>query len=364
MQTTQKSNRRVTIAVIIVIIAVAALAGGYYFLQPKPAPQLTKFSSGDSFATSEQFYLVETVGTQQGFWKQNGLDPQFVSFAGSAKLSQAIAANSVDIGLGIVGDLVSAKANGVPLKLLSVYITNSSWSVYVKGNGSIQSPKDLDGKKIGVTGVTGIAHIMGVTFAKYYGIKVQLVPLGGAPQNLAALESGQIDAFLQAASFPAPMVQTGELRVIAQMKNVLPSPWAEYGVFASDRLLQNNSDLARRYVKAVLQTVQYLDNNPNVAAGVYANATKASPDIAKQVVAKIDWWPAGNLDPNAFNNIVTLYKAGGDISANSTITMQDAYNGSFLPASSGAAAQVVLQVAAVYSWRSEGSNRVACAEAA
>ena len=336
MQTTSKGISPIVAVVVIAVVAVAAL-GGYYFLQPKPAPKLTSFSSGDSFSTSEQFYLIEKVGAQQGFWKQNGLDPQFVSFAGSAKLSQAIAANSIDIGLGIVGDMISAETSGVPVKLVGVYITNSSWAVYVMGNSSIQSPQDLNGKKIGVTGVTGVAHIMGVTFAKHYGINVTLVPLGGAPQNFAALESHQIDAFLQAASFPAPMVQTGELRVVAEMKSVLPSPWAEYGIFASDKLLQNNSDLVRRYVNAVLQTTQYLKNNPEVAASVYASTTNASMDTARAVVAKIDWHPTGSLDANAFNDVVAVYKSGGGIGANTTISMQDAYNGSLLPGGSGAA---------------------------
>ncbi len=346
MQTSSRGTSVVT-AVIIVVVVVAALAGGYYFLQPKPTPKLTTFSSGDSFSTSEQFYLIEKVGVQQGFWKQNGLDPQFVSFAGSAKLSQAIAANSIDIGLGIVGDTISAEASGVPVKLVGVYIANSSWAIYVLGNGSIQSPQDLNGKKIGVTGVTGVAHIMGVTFAKHYGINVTLVPLGGAPQNFAALESHQIDAFIQAASFPAPMVQTGELRVIAEMKSILPSPWAEYGIFASDKLIQNNSDLVRRYVNAVLQTAQYLQNNPDVAASVYASTTNASMDTARVVVAKIDWHPTGSLDANAFNNVVAVYKSGGGIEANTTVSIQDAYNGSFLPGGSGAA-YVGTQVGVLY----------------
>lgn len=337
------------LAIAVIAVVVVAVAGGYYITLPSGTPQpaaqkpiqeapkevakpieIIKFKSGNSFATSEQFYLVETVGVQQGFFKQNGLDPEFVPFAGSARLAEAIVAGEIDIGLGIVGDIMAAKASGVPVKLVATYISKSSWAVYVDGKGPIKIPQDLNGKKIGVTGVKGIAHLMGVTFANKYGIKPEFVPLGGAPQNLAALQAGQIDAFMQAAGFSTRFVEGGELRVIEQMENILPAPWAEYGVFATEKIIQNNPELVKRYVKSIQQTVQYLKNNPNVAEGIFAERTKAPANIAQKAIARIDWNPSGSIDDKALTNVLATYKAGEEISASSTLLVKDVYDNRFL----------------------------------
>ena len=345
-----KSSRLVI--TVVVVVAIAAM-GGYYLTLPREAPQqvqqpvketpkevaqppvekpleIMKVKSGNSFATSEQFYLVETIGVQQGIFKKNSLEPEFVPLAGSARLFEAVNAGEIDIGLGVVGDIIAAKANGVPVKLVATHIAKSSWAIYVDGKGPIKTPQDLNSKKIGVTGVKGIAHLMGVTFAKKYNIKPEFAPLGGAPQNLAALQAGQIDAFVQAAGFSTRFVESGELRVIEEMGNLLPAPWAEYGVFATEKIMQNNPELVKRYVKSVQQTVQYLRDNPDMAAGIFADKSKSPANIAQKAIARIDWNPSGSIDEKALTNVFETYKAGEEISPSTTLTIKDVYDTRFL----------------------------------
>ncbi len=46
-------------------------------------------------------FVPVDVGSQTGIFKRNGLDLQVASFGGDAKLQQAMAADSIDVGLGL-----------------------------------------------------------------------------------------------------------------------------------------------------------------------------------------------------------------------------------------------------------------------
>ena len=58
-----------------------------------------KLRVGKAIALPFDFVPLD-VGIQKGFFKKHGLDVEGTSFAGSAKLQQALAADAIDIGLG------------------------------------------------------------------------------------------------------------------------------------------------------------------------------------------------------------------------------------------------------------------------
>ena len=58
------------------------------------------------------------VGLQNGIFKKNGLDIEASAFGGDAKMQQAMAADSIDVGIGS-GPAMAFIAKGAPIKAIA-----------------------------------------------------------------------------------------------------------------------------------------------------------------------------------------------------------------------------------------------------
>ncbi len=319
-------------AIIIAVVAVGGISA-YYFLgtgtAPKPS-EPSRFKAGDSFPFAEQFFLVEMAGQDKGYYKNNYVEPEFVSFRGSSLLYQAVAAGQVSIGYGICPDVIASRSNGVPIKIVAAYVSGNPWEVLVKGNSTLQSVKDLDGKRVGTSGIRGIDHLLGVLIEENYNIKMEFVPLGGVPQMLAGLRSGDIDAFIQTPGPTQALADAGQLRVLFKADNIVPKPWSSFCVWATDDMIKNNGDAVSRFVKSTLETVSYIQNNSSYTDNLYIRKTNSSAVVASKVVGGIQWSPSGQVSEDMLRNLISAYQRGGDVPTNSTMKIQDTYTNQFV----------------------------------
>jgi ABC-type nitrate/sulfonate/bicarbonate transport system substrate-binding protein len=93
------------------------------------------------------------AGKDRGIWAKSGLDPEFVTIQGRAILASDLkqqVASGIKIGISIPSEVLLARANGVPVKIVAGYIGEAPVKLFVKGDGSIKSLKDLDGKNVGI----------------------------------------------------------------------------------------------------------------------------------------------------------------------------------------------------------------------
>ncbi len=325
-------NSTVTAAIIIAVIAIGGLSA-YYFLgtgtTSKPS-ETSKFKAGDSFPFAEQFFLVEMAGQDKRFYKNNYVEPEFVSFRGSSLLYQAVAAGQVNIGYGICPDIIASRSSGVPIKVVAAYVSGNPWQVLVRGNSTLQSVKDLDGKRVGTAGVRGIDHLLGVLIEEKYGIKMEFVPLGGVPQMLAGIKSGDIDAFIQTPGPTQALADAGQLKVLYQADSIVPKPWSSFCIWATDDMITNNGDAVSRFVKSTLETVRYIQGNSSYTTNLYIQKTNSSKTVASKVVESIQWSPNGQIGEDGIKNLISAYQQGGDIPTNSTMKIQDAYSNRFV----------------------------------
>src|SRR3989304_1540721 len=65
------------------------------------------------FKTEPHHALVLLAGEEKGFWKQNGLEVQWIPFTSGTTMLQAIAAASADMGSGTATSIVEGVSRGV-----------------------------------------------------------------------------------------------------------------------------------------------------------------------------------------------------------------------------------------------------------
>ena len=133
------------------MLAVAALAASGFALPPTARADTLRIGKAGRTAFS---FVPADVGSQTGIFKKNGLDLDISSFGGDAKVQQAMAADSIDIGLGS-GPGLAFIVKGSPVKGIAAMAGPPLiFALVVRNDGVIRSIDDLKGKQIGISTVS------------------------------------------------------------------------------------------------------------------------------------------------------------------------------------------------------------------
>jgi ABC-type nitrate/sulfonate/bicarbonate transport system substrate-binding protein len=281
-----------------ILSTVSALAIVAPFAAHAQAPQLRqsglpvtaqhRFTAAAEHAAFEWFFLIVDAGKEQGIWARNGLDPEFVPAAGSSAQLEKLVRSGIKIGFINAAEVTLARANGVPVKTIAGYFGETTARIFVATNGPARSARDLDGKKIGIVAETHTSYRTILYMNKILDMKAQPIPLGNLQSNVAALEAGQIDAFYSAEGAALTLVDSGAVRLLLPLSDIYPKPYTAVVVWATDDLIAQSPDIAKNFVKATLEIVEYLKTNPDRARDLYVNRTKAPKDVASKAVASLN----------------------------------------------------------------------------
>ena len=257
--------------------------------QPTPAHTApAKFKAAIENPTLEWLFLLVDAGKDQGIWAKNGLDPEFVPAAGtSAQLKERVDAG-VKFGVVNAAEVTLARSNGVPVKTVAAYFGETTARIFVAVNGSLKSSIDLNGRKIGIVATTHTSYRSVLYMNEKLGIRAEPVPLGNLANNLAALKSGQIDAFYSSEGATLTLVDSGELRVLLPLADVYPKPYAALVVWTTSDLIEQNPGLVTQFVKATLEIVAYLKSHLGYASELYSKRTGAPRNVADRAVASLN----------------------------------------------------------------------------
>ncbi len=246
---------------------------------------------------------------------------------------RALVESGAKIGYASGAETVLAIFQGVPIKVVASTAGVTTFKVFVQPDGPIRTINDLNGRNIGVDSIPGPQYVQFLALTHTYGIKAEAVATGNATQNLVALKVGRVDAFLSPSVSILQLVDTVELRILLRMADILPKPYVSADVWATDDLIEKNPDLVKRFVKATLETIKYLKENPDYAADLVVKKTGASKELALKTVGQLDWTPSisgGDLI-KAVTNISDLAKKIGMVSADANLKIEDVVDVRFLP---------------------------------
>jgi ABC-type nitrate/sulfonate/bicarbonate transport system substrate-binding protein len=110
-----------------------AIAAAHLSIAATPAAAQETLRVGRAIANSWSFVPLN-VGMAAGIFAQHGLAIQSVSFAGSARLQQGMAANSIDIGLGS-GPELAMVAKGAPVIAVGAIVLSPRMTITVRSGG-------------------------------------------------------------------------------------------------------------------------------------------------------------------------------------------------------------------------------------
>ena len=169
--------------------------------------------------------------------------------------------------------------------------------------------------------------------ANKYHLVFHYVQTGSLPNSLALLEKGQAQAMDFTVGSVAALVQAGKLRVIYNDTDALPSPWAEFGITATNSYIQNNGPTLKKINLALSETIRFILNNPSFAEGVVENFTQSNSQVGAYVygVLQSSWNPSLSIGTQALSNVDNVYVQYGITPSASAASVTSIYTTQFLP---------------------------------
>lgn len=223
------------------------------------------------------------VAKQLGWHEQAmGVPVRWVEFNSGAELNAAIAAGSVDIGLGGSSTTVAAIAAGVPAQVIWIYnIIGENEALVVRSASGVRSVTDLRGRRV--------AAPFGAT--THYHLMVALELAGVAPEELTILDMPPADmrAAWQRGDIDAGFVWEPTLAALIDLDGrvlLTSGELAAQGYLTGDIAIVRNGfseahpDLVERYLETQVRAIEYVRARPQEAAGAIAREFGLEPSEA------------------------------------------------------------------------------------
>jgi NitT/TauT family transport system substrate-binding protein len=273
---------------------------------------------GKAQATAWTFLPVD-VGVAQGLFAKQGLDIEVTSLGGDAKVQQALAAKSIDFGLGS-GPGMAFVAKGAPAIAVAAFAgPPRNIGATVLAESPIRKVADLKGKLIAVSTVGSLSDWLAKQMAIQEGWGqngIRTAPLGAVETSIAALRTKQIDAVILSTEMGFALEERKQGRVLTTMDRYAPH-FITHVVFAQKALVSSNPTLVRRFLAGFFAAIAFMKAHREETSAVAERVLHESPAVVRQdydfeIGMFID---DGRFDPQAVAVLKQSYVDMGTLAA-------------------------------------------------
>ena len=133
------------------------------------------------------------IASDKSYWKSAGLDVKLSPGGPNAPVEPAVIAGTALMGISAADYTAAAVAEGAPFKIIAVAMQKNPFAIASLAKNPVKTPKDLEGKKIGMaTANTPVLQAV-CTINKVDIDKITIVP---TQYDAAPLVNGQVDCIL------------------------------------------------------------------------------------------------------------------------------------------------------------------------
>ena len=322
------SSRRRAFLGLLAVAAGAALSGcgGSSSTASSPASATGSGTAGSATATTKVTVGVIPIidvaplylGISKGIFAKHGIEVTPKPAQGGAAIVPAVLSGENQFGFSNVVSLLTAREKGVPL--ISVAGGSSSTgdpasdvnAVLVAKGSSLQSAKDLEGKKVAINSLNNIGDTTIKFAVKKAGgdpskVKFVEIPFPDMPAQLA---KGTVDAAWESEPVRSQILAAGGRSLFDNLTETYPTlQIAQW--FTSAKVKQDKPELVANFSTAINEAMTYATDHPDEARAVLATYTKIPAAAAAKVV--LPKWPT-TLDKESTTAIGEAARSFGTLS--------------------------------------------------
>jgi NitT/TauT family transport system substrate-binding protein len=233
---------------------------------PRPAiAQLVKVRYTLSWLPTGQYAFIYSA-RQLGYFKKRGIDLEISRGYGSMAANQAVSTGQFEMGGAQTGANLLSIMKGLDLRILGTQGYDATLGIAALEKGPIKTPKDLEGRKIGVSAAGGdtpflpaYCRLVGVDFSK-----VAVVQLDSKILEQAAM-SGIVDAIVVTglSSIPNFVSENFPYRMMPFSEAGLQFYWVN--TLTNGTFLAKNKELVDNVQMGILDGMKFMLLNPQEA---------------------------------------------------------------------------------------------------
>ncbi len=273
------------------------------------------------------------LGIELGLFEKSGLTIEKTTFAGSAKLHQAIAAGSIDIGLG-AGPELGFLAKGAPeMAVAALADLPKELAITVLKDGPVKTVADLKGRRVSVSTKGSLTEWGGQELSRQQGwgpTGINLLPLGSFGAQIAALKTHQIDGMVVEASTSGRMEEEGIGVTLVNFEHLVPK-FHIHVMYAANSLIAGQPEALRAFIAGWFASIAAMKADRARAVAVVVKVLDVTPSLAGKLYDDIMpmYNPTGHFDPDALKAIAKAEMQMGDTEG--TVDFSKYVTEAFLP---------------------------------
>ncbi|MFF2483433.1 ABC transporter substrate-binding protein [Paenibacillus sp. NPDC058071] len=283
MKSFKKWNARLskTAAVLALTVALSACGGS-------PNTGKGDVASGSGQSGSEKAEVVEFkypdnpgfdlvyLADQLGYFDGTNTKPKYVGKVAAPQIIPLVGTGDIDFGSRMVPLVISAIASGADIKVVSAggktLEEAPHMKYFVRNDGSIKEPKDLEGKTIGFNSFGACAEFVSKKWFKEHGVDISKINFLVVPDDKQeqTLEQGGIDLAIIHAPFSGK----------AQANEKLLKLWSDYDLdgglggmapySVNGKFAKEHPEAVKDFVTAIAKTANWVNDNPEEAKEIIA----------------------------------------------------------------------------------------------
>ena len=273
------------------------LASLHLAFQPADAQTKRKVVFGVPVTPPNVVHIPPYVAKEMGFFAEQNIEPEFVTFEGGTQTLRGSVAGGLDITGTSSDPAIIAAARGAGTKVLGTYSHKLSQSMLVQGD--IKSCKDLKGRKIGIQEVGAFNEVISRAVLASCGLTpkdVQYVFVS-TKGRVAGLLTAQIDtAILHVDQALVAKKKKPDLNILVNLWEPLPK-WLYAAYIAPEKEIAANRQLYVDIMTALVKANRFMYKDKAKTVEIAAKYTQQEPDVVGQtydILANVGAWPVND----------------------------------------------------------------------
>jgi NitT/TauT family transport system substrate-binding protein len=277
------------------------------------------------------------IAKHLGYYEAEGLDVEFIVGKGGVDAASQVGAGNAEFAGGIGDTSMIVRANRVPVKGVMLLGDGALMALAVRDDAGVDGLKDLKGKSVSVlsfqdTTYYALLGMLGSVGLAKSDVDAQSLGPSGMTQMFV---SGQVQAMAALPDFVVTAEDAGTKFKVYASKDFTPS--MAQAILTSDKLIAENPDLVRRFIRATNKAFTQFRHDP---AGMTKAFVATIPSLAgkeaylERVFALYGKLAYGNqkvpgaFDPAKLDKLQKLYSEVGVL--RTTTPVEELYTNAFV----------------------------------
>ena len=277
---------------------------------------------------SKVIYLPGQLAQQIGAYKKQGLDVELFDQPSGANAETSLLAGEVQAVVGFYDHTIDLQAKEQCIESVVQFanVPGEAEMVATAKAGEVRSGADFKGRNLGVTSLGSSTDFLtkalalrgGVTSKEYTPVKV-----GAGQTFISAMNQGSIDAGMTTDPTIAQLTNTGQAKVLYDMRTVEGTKAALGGLYPASSLymgceiVKRYPDIVQKLANAYVETLKWISSHTPDQVAAMMPPSFAGGDKALYVKSLQDSLPMftkdGRMDPAGAQNVL---KVLGESSSN------------------------------------------------